>query len=72
MLKIKDIITFLLLILLLSGCSASIDGHQERKQNEIDNCLKQNGQALIEYYTNGSGIHRVKCLIDENSVEKID
>ncbi len=72
MLKIKNIITLLLLILLLSGCSASIDGHQESKQNEIDNCLKQNGKALIEYYNNGSGIRKVKCLIGENSVEKID
>lgn len=55
-------IIIMLLILLLTGCSVSFNDFQEEKQNQIDNCINNNGQAIIKYYNDGN-IQSVECIL---------
>ena len=52
----------MLLILLLTGCSVSFNNFQEEKQKQIDNCINNNGQAIIKYYYDGD-IESVECIL---------
>lgn len=56
-------IVVLLSVLLLTGCSASLDLHQKKKHQIIEDCKEQNGKAIIEYYSDGD-IRTVSCIID--------
>lgn len=61
----KIIILAIPLILFITGCSLSVDGFQEEKQELVNECLNNGGKPLIEYYKDASGISNVKCILNK-------